>query len=102
MATWAVTPASPRATVDFARIALSDLEHTRGPDLTGGPFTYRIRATGPSDQVIASHEFSPSKDGEHAWDNVAFDEDGAWTLDLLDTDDDSVVDTEALTVAAAE
>ena len=96
-----VTPASPRATVDFAKIAVSGALNDRPPDGTGGEFRYRIDAVGPSGQVLTSHEFAPSPDGDHEWFNVAFDEDGSWTLNLVDTSDESVEDTDSLTVAAA-
>lgn len=103
-----VTPESPRATVDFAQIAVTGQDERKGNNATGGedvgdPYRYRILATGPSGQVLRSHEFTVSTDGDHVWDNVAFDEAGSWTLDLVDTEDsDAVVDTDSLTVASAD
>lgn len=101
-----VTPAEPRATVDFAHIAVSGIEDVRGGNETGGEgvgaaFRYRVEARGPSGQVLKSHEFTPSPAGDHQWDGVAFDEDGEWTLALVDTADDSDAETDTLTVAAA-
>ena len=102
MAVLTVVPAEPRATIDACRVEVTEADPTRGPDETGGPFRYRVTTERPSgseiDKPLISHEFTTSKDGEHIWMPVVFDEAGTWTLNLIDTDDDSVVETTELEV----
>jgi hypothetical protein len=103
MATITVIPDAPRATIDACRIEIAEADYARGPDKTGGQFTYRIETERPAgstiDKPLKSHEFDVSHDGEHVWSPVVFDEDGDWTLNLVDTEDDSVVATMTVTVA---
>jgi hypothetical protein len=81
MATITVIPDAPRATIDACRI---ETERPAGSTI---------------DKPLKSHEFDVSHDGEHVWSPVVFDEDGDWTLNLVDTEDDSVVATMTVTVA---
>lgn len=103
MAVLTVVPAAPRATIDACRVEVTEADPTRGPDLTGGPFLYRVTTERPAgseiDKPLKSHEFSTSKDEEHVWMPVVFDEAGTWTLNLIDTADDSVVATAELEVS---
>lgn len=97
--TLAVTPAAPVATVDACIVAVSSAAHLRDPDNTGGEFRCYLTATGPSGQVLKSHEFAPSPEGDHQWDNLIFDEAGSWALVLHDAEDDSTVESDSVTVS---
>jgi hypothetical protein len=48
---------------------------------------------------LQSHVFSPSADGDHAWDNVLFPVAGTWDIELRDASDDSVVESDTVVVA---
>lgn len=96
MATITVVPsesADPRAWIDACRIEVTEADFARTPDNTGGPFEQFIEAIGPSEQRLKSHVFVPSHDGEHSWFPVVFDEPGSWTINLVDNDDDTVIET---------
>jgi hypothetical protein len=60
---------------------------------------YYFEASKSGTDSLVSHVFAPSADGDHEWDSVIFPEAGAWTLDLKDASDDSVVATTAVTVS---
>lgn len=98
-----VVPSEPRATIDTCRVEVSGAAYARDPDKTGGEFRYRIETERPAGSDIyrplKSEEFDVSHDGDFVWQNVTFDEAGDWTVNLVDTDDDSVVATTALTVS---
>lgn len=59
---------------------------------------YRIIASCTGVDDLVSHEFNVNG-GKHQWDNLIFPEDGSWTVDLVDLEDDSVAATLAVTVA---
>lgn len=85
--------ADPRATIDACRIEITAADFARPPDNTGGQFDQYITATGPSGQVLKSHVFVPSKDGEHVWLSLVFDEAGNWDIALHDNENDSEIDS---------
>lgn len=101
----AIDPAAPRATIDICSIAVSGAAEARSPNETGGEFRYYLEAERPSGSDIAknlkSHEFNVSKDGDHVWQTLIFDEPGSWSIKLKDASNDSTVATQALSVAAA-
>lgn len=65
----------------------------------GTEMRYRLVASNDAAEHadLVSHEFNVNG-GKHTWDNVLFPVDGAWTVDLVDQSDDSVVATLAVTV----
>lgn len=58
---------------------------------------FKLSATGEDDLV--GPVFSTNADGVGAWDNVIIPAAGTWTLDLVNTADDSVLATASVTVA---
>jgi hypothetical protein len=87
----AITPASGsiEAKKTACRINVTGAPSNRPPNLTGGQFTYTIRARKTGSDDLTSHVFAPSSDGLHTWDNVIFPAAGTWTVTLRDTSDDS-------------
>jgi len=61
---------------------------------------YRLVATKSGQQDLVSHEFAVSQDGHHIWDNIIFPATGAWSIGLINQDDDSSAATLAVTVIA--
>lgn len=100
-----VDPSEPRATIDICKVSVSGADFARDPDKTGGESRYYVEAERPAgseiDKNLKSHVFNVSQDGDHEWLSVIFDEDGEWNLVLRDAADDSQVEAQALTVAAA-
>jgi hypothetical protein len=97
-----VVPAAPRSVLDICRVEVSGADHARPPDSTGGEYQYRIdaeRPAGSTAKPLKSAVFNVSHDGDFVWPELIFPEDGDWTLNLVDTDDDSVVATLDLTVS---
>lgn len=64
------------------------------------PIPMIIVASKAGQDSLTSVEFNVSQDGQFVWDNLIFPTSGVWTLDLIDTRDDSGVATLAVTVAA--
>ena len=63
---------------------------------------YYVLGDAPSGDDIKSHEFTPSEDGKHTWNDVIFPVDGSWTLRLYKVGSpDTEVATQAVTVDAA-
>lgn len=99
-----ISPSEPRATVDACHIVVAGAPDRRGPDETGGPFEYYVKATSPDwdGKPLKSHLFNVSDDGGHrAFDGLIFPVEGTWTLELIDTSDDSVDQSLEVEVAAA-
>lgn len=67
---------------------------------TMDPILYRIVASKTGIDDLVSHEFTVSADGKHEWDNLIFPDDGTWTVDLVNQDDDSVDATLSVVVTA--
>lgn len=66
----------------------------------GDEIRYRLVAShdGGDHDDLVSPVFAVNADGQWTWDNLMFPVDGAWTVDLVDQDDDSVDATVAVTV----
>lgn len=101
MATLTITPASGSitATKTVCRVDVTDAPDNRPPDQTGGAFSYKIVASATGEDSLVSHVFNTSQDSKHTWNNVVFPAAGSWTLNLVDTSDDSVEGTLAVTVS---
>ncbi len=107
MAAVAIYPASGDITalVDACNITCSavDSNTLTGYDADNYPSSpaiegfFRLSATGQDDLV--SPVFSTNAAGVAEWPSVIFPAAGSWTLDLVDTADDSVIATAAVTVA---
>jgi len=95
-----IVPASGAITAkeSACRVSVTGADSNRPPDLTGGEFTYRIRARLAGQDDLVSHAFAPNAEGKHEWDNVIFPAAGSWTLTLRDTADDSQEATLSVTV----
>jgi hypothetical protein len=97
----AITARSATGTVverlTFAHIDLTGVDDN---DADGLEKRYYLIASLTGQDNLRSHVFGPSSDGKHTWDNVMFPADGGWTVELRDVEDDSVVATETITVAA--
>lgn len=95
------TPASPRALIDACHVAVTAAADNRAPNGTGGPFEYKMTATSPAwtGKPLVSHLFNTSHALEHRpFDGLIFPIAGTWTLRLIDTSDDSIDQTQAVTV----
>lgn len=93
MATLAITPASGSITAvkSVCRVDVTNAADNRPPDDTGGEFRYRLKAYGVAGvDDLVSHEFNASYGGAHQWNSLVFPAAGTYTLDLVDTSDDSV------------
>jgi hypothetical protein len=84
------------ATLDAVRFDLTGI-----PAVTaaGAEIAYRIEASlaGRAEKLV-SHVFAPASGGTHQWMNVIFPESGSWSVKLLKDSDDSVIQTQAVTV----
>ena len=99
--TLAINPAEPRATIDACHVVLTGAPDRREPDGTGGTFEYYVEATAPEwdGKPLRSHIFNTSEDHEHRpFDGLIFPVAGTWTLELIDTSDDSVDQSLQVTV----
>lgn len=70
-------------------------------DLTGASklIRTRIKAECTGKPTLVSHEFQPSTDGKHSWDNLMFPDDGTWTLTAYNTATDGSLATLEVVVA---
>lgn len=96
-----ITPAEPRATIDACHVAVTDLPNDRDPNGTGGPYEYFAQATADEwdGKPLKSHLFNTSAADEHRpFDGLIFPVAGTWTIDIIDTSDDSVADTDDVEV----
>ena len=99
--TLAIHPAEPRATLDACHVVLTAAPDRRPPNATGAPFEYYVEATAPEwdGKPLRSHIFNTSEDHEHRpFDGLIFPVAGTWTLELIDTSDDSVDQSTQVTV----
>lgn len=83
----------------FAHILVTGLDANDPAD--GSEKRYYLVATLSGQDPLRSVVFGPSSDGKAYWENLMFPADGSWTLELRDVEDDSVVHSESVTVAAA-
>jgi hypothetical protein len=97
----AITPTSGNITAakSACRIDVTGAETNRAPDETGGPYEYLIKASCTGVDDLVSYVFNVSSDGKHSFQDLLFPVAGSWTVDLIDTDGDSVVATLAVTVS---
>jgi hypothetical protein len=103
MADVSIFPASGDITagLDACRVTVTDAEVNNDD---GTQKRYRFRLTPPAgaeSQIGSGYSelFNVSADGEHVWNNLIFPVAGAWTVRFHDEEDDSDVDTLAVTVA---
>lgn len=107
MATVAVYPTSPRATIDFTKVTVDEAPQntTTGYDEEEYPTSPELRYYLTFEEGSAewgrSYVFSTSEDGEHVFNNYVFPHDGTWTVHLRTTaDDSSVANSGSVTVTA--
>lgn len=98
MAAITVTPTSPHARIDACRVDVTGADDNRAPDGTGGEYRYYLKFSLASAEHGRSYVFNVSSAGLHEFNSFIFEDDGTWTVDLCDVNDDSVVATKSVTV----
>lgn len=101
MATITITPASGSITAakTVCRIDVTAAPDNRAPNNTGGAFEYKLVASQTGQDDLVSVIFNASADHGYTWNNLIFPAAGTWSLDLIDTSDDSVDGTLSVVVS---
>ena len=97
--------ASPTAAVDAVRIDVTGVStNTGASDTDEYPVQAELRCyiafvDENSDEFGRSYVFAVGQDGTHEFNNFIFPTAGAWTMELRSAADDSVLKSQAITVA---
>lgn len=106
--TIAITPAAPTAKQDFCRIDVSGAANNDVADYATDQYPTRAEIRCYLAFVIdgdefeghcRSYVFAVGQDGEHVFNNFIFPTDGSWTVELRRADDDTVLQSQAVTVS---
>jgi hypothetical protein len=106
MASITTDPASGSITAVVTAVNIScddaDANTATGYDTDNYPASpavnYVLQASATGEDSLTSEVFSTNSDGVHMWPSVLFPAAGTWTIDLIDTSDDSVAATTSVTV----
>ena len=93
-----ITPSSPVATKDAARIDLSEFDSNR-TDHSEFRYVLSFRDSGDA-EYGRSYVFNVSADGDHQFFTYVFPTSAITKVDVLDAADDSLVKSQAVTVQA--
>lgn len=106
--TLTATPTEPTAKHDFVRIDVAGASNNDVADYDANAYPTRaeircylaflLDGTEFEDHC-RSYVFAVAQDGEHVFNNFIFPEAGSWSMELRRADDDSVLATQAITVA---
>ena len=97
--------AEPRAAVDAVRIDVTGASNNDSADYDPEQYPSRAELRAYLAFVLdgedkgKSYVFAVGQDGEHVFNNYIFPEAGEWTIELRRADDDTVLKSQAITVA---